>query len=236
MRTFEQTGQRVQSQVQPQVQPQMQPQIQPQIQQQARQQARQGEATRRAATPEPAAEAEVIVRIGEAKRASSGVLKATLGSCVGIGLLWRSRRRCVLAHCLLPDAPTSGGPLSAFGEDAWSHSNARYVEHALPVLFRLLEIERGAHAELEAVLVGGASLAKLGRGAAGLIGQHNIEAARARLAAAGIRIVLERTGGVRGWQVMLDAGQLVCSAREIAVPQDRLIAPDEASYGHAGTR
>jgi chemotaxis protein CheD len=204
--------------------------------QQERQHAREDRTAPRAGTPEPAAEAEVIVRIGEAKRASGGVLKATLGSCVGIGLLWRSRRRCVLAHCLLPEAPPSGGPLSAFGEEAWSHSNARYVEHTLPVLFRLLEIERGAHAELEAVLVGGASLAKLGRGAAGQIGRHNIEAARARLAAAGIRIVLEQTGGVRGWQVMLDAGQLLCSAREIAVPQDRLIAPDEASYGHAGTR
>jgi chemotaxis protein CheD len=188
--------------------------------------------------PEPRLEpeAEVTVRIGEAKRAVSGVLKATLGSCVGIGLIWRSRRRCVLAHCLLPDVPQAGGPLSAFGADACAQANARYVENALPVLFRLLEIERSAYAELEAVLVGGASLAKLGRGAAGQIGQHNIEAARARLAAAGIRVVLERTGGVRGWQVMLDAGQLLYSAREIAVPQDRLIAPDEASYGHARTR
>lgn len=181
--------------------------------------------------PEP----EAIVRIGEAKCASSGVLKATLGSCVAIGLLWRSRGRCALAHCLLPDAPRRGGQ-QAVGEEAGWHSTARYVEHALPTLFRLLELERGAQAELEAVLVGGASLAKLGRGAAGQIGQHNIEAAHARLAAAGIRIVLERTGGVRGWQVMLDAGQLSYSAREIAVPHDRLIAPDEASYGHARTR
>ncbi|WP_175104187.1 chemotaxis protein CheD [Pararobbsia alpina] len=193
-------------------------------------QARRFRLTRGAPQPEPRPEPEpeAIVRIGEAKRASNGVLKATLGSCVGIGLLWRSRGRCALAHCLLPDAPPSGGPLSAFG--------ARYVEHALPVLFRLLEIERGAHGELEAVLVGGASLAKLGRGAAGQIGQHNVEAARARLAEAGIRIVLEQTGGVRGWQIMLDAAQMLYSAREIAVPHDRMTSPDEASYGHGRTR
>ncbi|WP_175772532.1 hypothetical protein [Paraburkholderia phenazinium] len=31
------------------------------------------------------------------------VLRATLGSCVGIGLLWRERAIYGLAHCLLPD-------------------------------------------------------------------------------------------------------------------------------------
>ena len=26
-----------------------------------------------------------------------------LGSCVGIGMIWRNGRRCALAHCLLPE-------------------------------------------------------------------------------------------------------------------------------------
>ena len=37
------------------------------------------------------------------------VLRATLGSCVGIGLLWRERAIYGLAHCLLPDAPVLAG-------------------------------------------------------------------------------------------------------------------------------
>ncbi|MEJ0004348.1 MAG: chemotaxis protein CheD [Pararobbsia sp.] len=203
------------------------------------------------------ADVEVVVRIGEAKAASHGVLKATLGSCVGIGLLWRARQRCALAHCLLPESP-SPNPYPPLGESAararlpmagqppalaQAHAaglaaarvvaqaqaqaqrgeaplaSARYVDHALPALFRLLEIDRGAYGELEAVLVGGARLAKLGRGAAGQIGPHNLEAARARLAAAGIRIVLEQAGGERGWQIMLDAGRMLYSAREIAGPR-----------------
>lgn len=177
-----------------------------------------------------------IVRIGEARHASQGLLRATLGSCVGIGLIWRARGRCALAHCLLPSAPLPGGaPLFEIDRDP--RACARYVDRALPVLLRLLEADRHAHRELEAVLVGGASLAKLGRGAAGQIGRHNIEAARAVLAQAGLRVVLEQVGGAKGWQVAIDASQFTCSAREIAAPAERQNAtPHEVMHGHARTR
>jgi len=168
---------------------------------------------------------EQIVRIGEARFATHGLLRATLGSCVGIGLIWRARGRCALAHCLLPSAHRD------------PRTCARYVDRALPVLLRLLEAERGAYAELEAVLVGGASLAKLGRGAAGQIGLHNIEAARACLAQAGLRVALEQVGGAKGWQVSIDATQLSWSAREIAAPAARTnVTHHEVSHGHARTR
>lgn len=180
-----------------------------------------------------------VVRIGEARHATQGLLRATLGSCVGIGLIWRSRRRCVLAHCLLPSAPMPGqGP--AYDDDRDPRYCARYVDRTLPVLFRLLEIERSAYHEIEAVLVGGASLAKLGRGAAGQIGRHNIDAARARLGAAGLRVVLEQIGGEKGWQVTIDATQLSASAREIgevaAATPSLNSTRHEVSHGHARTR
>lgn len=177
-----------------------------------------------------------VVRIGEARHASRGLLRATLGSCVGIGLIWRARGRCALAHCLLPSAPVPGGaPLFEIDRDP--RACARYVDRALPVLLRLLDADRAAYRELEAVLVGGASLAKLGRGAAGQIGRHNIDAARACLAQAGLRVVLDQVGGAKGWQVTIDATQLTYSAREIAAPaQCTTSTHDEVSYGHARTR
>ncbi|HTJ93167.1 MAG TPA: chemotaxis protein CheD [Pararobbsia sp.] len=179
---------------------------------------------------------EQIVRIGEARFATHGLLRATLGSCVGIGLIWRARGRCALAHCLLPSAQMAGAT-SLFAADRDPRTCARYVDRALPVLLRLLEAERGAYAELEAVLVGGASLAKLGRGAAGQIGLHNIEAARACLAQAGLRVALEQVGGAKGWQVSIDATQLSWSAREIAAPAARTnVTHHEVSHGHARTR
>jgi chemotaxis protein CheD len=194
-------------------------------------------APERTERPERGSEPEVTVRIGEAKFAASGSLKATLGSCVGIGLLWRARQRCVLAHCLLPSAPAQGVS-SPFRVDASADASvsARYVGDTLPVLFQLLEVDRRAYGELEAVLVGGARLAKLGLGAAGQIGLHNIDAARLALTRAGLRVVLEQVGGERGWQVWLDASQMRYSAREIAVPPDRLTAPHEGLHGHARTR
>lgn len=180
-----------------------------------------------------------VVRIGEARYATQGLLRATLGSCVGIGLIWRERRRCALAHCLLPSGPLPGqGPV--FDDDRDPRFSARYVDRTLPVLFRLLDIERGAHREIEAVLVGGASLAKLGRGAAGQIGRHNIDAAHERLAAAGLRIAFEQVGGDKGWQVTIDATQLSFSAREIGearpAAQSLNSLRHEASHGHARTR
>ncbi|MGA7816957.1 hypothetical protein [Caballeronia sp.] len=58
-----------------------------------------------------------VVRIGEVKTAGRDViLRATLGSCVGIGVLWRSRGLYALAHCLLPDAPP--GEVSDAGQGA----------------------------------------------------------------------------------------------------------------------
>ena len=89
-----------------------------------------------------------LVRIGEARHATQGVLRATLGSCVGIGLIWRNQRRCVLAHCLLPNAPMPGqGPV--YDDDRDPRYCARYVDRTLPVLFRLLEVERRALHEID---------------------------------------------------------------------------------------
>ena len=51
---------------------------------------------------------EYHVKIGELRRGRTGeVLKTTLGSCVGIAILWKARGRYALAHCLLAESPSS---------------------------------------------------------------------------------------------------------------------------------
>ena len=43
------------------------------------------------------------VGMGEVRIGRRGeILRATLGSCIGIGVIWRQGGRCALAHCLLP--------------------------------------------------------------------------------------------------------------------------------------
>ena len=55
----------------------------------------------------PSAGQDIQVRMCEVKLGSgSDVLHAILGSCVGIGLLWRNRGLYAMAHCLLPESPS----------------------------------------------------------------------------------------------------------------------------------
>ncbi|MBX3041147.1 MAG: chemotaxis protein CheD, partial [Bdellovibrionaceae bacterium] len=88
------------------------------------------------------------VHIGEVKVARNGeTLKAILGSCVGIGLIWRRRGLCGLAHCLLPKSPV---PTFVIG--------ARFVDQAFPSLLALLKAHPEDYPELELILVGGGNM------------------------------------------------------------------------------
>jgi len=146
---------------------------------------------------------DVHVKMCEARVGSGDeILRTTLGSCVGIGLLWRERRRCALAHCLLPEPPAGTGS-----------GTAKYVTDAVPALLRLIGAEPAHHDQLEAVLAGGACMVKHERPAPyGLIGEQNTQMARRLLVAAGIRVVHTDTGGTSGRQLSID-----CRAQQYAV-------------------
>ncbi|MBM7129595.1 chemotaxis protein CheD [Dyella mobilis] len=125
------------------------------------------------------------------------VLRATLGSCVGIGLMWRNRGVYGLAHCLLPEARE---PSAGIG--------AKYVTLAVPSLLKLMSIDKADVDQIEAVIAGGASMVQqqtMPRH--GIIGDQNAQAAKRLLAAAGIRVVHEDLGGEQGRQLLIDCAQ-----------------------------
>lgn len=137
------------------------------------------------------------VQIGQIGVSEDGVLKATLGSCVGIALVCRKPRRYGLAHCLLPEA--------AAGEEC---GNARYASHAVRNLLAAMGLEdQEAHPRrfVRAYLAGGARV--IGEAPVGgrrHIGELNLEAARRALAAESIHYDELDTGGELGCNIELD--------------------------------
>lgn len=119
------------------------------------------------------------------------VLTALLGSCVGIGMIWRNRGRCGLAHCFLPDG---------VGID---NAAARYVSAAVPALLAALGVKREQYGEVEVIVAGGARMLHL-PGGEGAIGRRNIAAAHAQLAARGLHVEYEDVGGSQGRRLSID--------------------------------
>ncbi|WP_369929653.1 chemotaxis protein CheD [Xanthomonas sp. NCPPB 2632] len=137
-------------------------------------------------------------------RAGSGakVLRSTLGSCVGIGILWRQRGISALAHCLLPESViASEGP------------SAKYVTDAIPSLLGLMDATPRDYPQLVAVVAGGAYMMKQIQPAThGSIGEHNTRMAQKLLDEAGIRIIHTEIGGNAGRQLSIH-----CDTQDYAV-------------------
>lgn len=130
--------------------------------------------------------------------AGEQVLTALLGSCVGIGMIWRNGRRCALAHCLLPETDTVA-----------QVKGARYVSAAVPGMLRALGVRREQYGELEVVVAGGASMLAGLRGAEP-IGRRNVQAAREHLARRGLRVRYEDVGGHQGRRLSIDCDSHSC--------------------------
>lgn len=136
------------------------------------------------------------------------VLRATLGSCVGIGLLWRERAIYGLAHCLLPDALNRSNGIGA-----------KYVTQAIPSLLTLMQVERASYDGLEAVLAGGANMVHYKRRPNHApIGEQNVRTAQELLEALGVRVVHTDVGGECGRQLFIDCQQHAFVVKKIARP------------------
>lgn len=138
-------------------------------------------------------------------RGSGRLVTIGLGSCVAIALHDPRFRVAGLAHVLLPDPSVARD----------TSNSARFASTAVPLLLEEMR-ELGARGAITAKIAGGAALfgAMLGS-AGGQMGTRNVAAARAALAAAGIPLVAEETGGSSGRSVTLDVNTGALSVRSV---------------------
>ncbi len=126
------------------------------------------------------------------------VLKAILGSCVGLTLYHPRLKAGLLGHVVLPESGDRPGP------------PGKFADTAVPFAIEMLR-EMGVNtAGLVARLAGGANM--FGTGGPLQIGDANIEATIKALKAANIRVTGKELGGTAGRRVMLD-----CSTGEFRV-------------------
>ena len=139
---------------------------------------------------------ELNVYIGEVKTARRGeTLKAILGSCVGIGLIWREVGVCALAHCLLPETPERRFIIGA-----------RFVDQAIPSLIAMMRIRAGDVGKIEAVVAGGGNMtAPQSSNPDELVGGRNSEVALRLIQAAGFRLLYSEVGGQQGRCIEIDS-------------------------------
>lgn len=138
---------------------------------------------------------EIHVNIGEVKLGKKGdMLRATLGSCVGIAFVWKEKGIMGLAHCLLPEASESSFVLSA-----------KYVSQAVPSLIALLKVRAEDVGNIDAYIAGGGNMmSQLARRNVDHIGNLNIAAAKKYLRIHGIRFKEIDIGGDVGHQIFVD--------------------------------
>jgi len=138
---------------------------------------------------------EVNVHIGEIKVGFDGeILKTLLGSCVGIAILWREKKRCGLAHCLLPEIIPTSAAMTA----------GRFVEKAIPNILQMLEVPPSKYNELQALVVGGGNMTNPRVcNPTSLVGVANSQRAMEILAKLGIPVIHEDTGGEEGRRLMI---------------------------------
>lgn len=131
------------------------------------------------------------VHIGELKIGDEKVmLKSILGSCVGVGILWRAKGKVALAHCLLPEGKDPVLP-------------GKYVDQAIDSLLRILGVKPSETFELEAVIAGGAN--NYENAPAYLkVGEMNAQAALKYLKEKKIRVVFQDLGGRHGRQLVIN--------------------------------
>lgn len=130
------------------------------------------------------------VGVGDADLVTLG-----LGSCVAIILHDPAVRVGGIAHVLLPSRS-----LATRGE----FNPAKFPETAIPALVERMVALGAVRERMRARLVGGASMfANLSAAGAVQMGERNVVASRQALAALGIPIVAESTGGNTGRSVRL---------------------------------
>lgn len=146
------------------------------------------------------------VMTGELKVGSGkDVLTCLLGSCVGIGMIWKRGGRCGLAHCLLP-VNTPGVPDAA----------ARYVSLAVPALLTAMGVRMDQYDQVDVIVAGGARMLALA--SPGAVGPRNVAAAEEHLTRRGLAIRYADTGGRSGRRMSIDCNDQHYQVTKVGTP------------------
>lgn len=146
------------------------------------------------------------VHIGEVKIAKSGeLLKAILGSCVGIGIIWKEKNICGLAHCLLAESPT---PTFAIG--------GRFVDQAVRSLMALMKIRDEDTSHVSVVIVGGGNMTSPGiEDGSDLVGAVNFRMAISEAKKYKLRIIHSDGGGDEGRKIFINSSDFTFKVEKI---------------------
>ncbi len=120
-----------------------------------------------------------------------------LGSCIGLAMVDTQAGVAGLAHVVLPESGSAGGP------------PGKFADTAVPELLAQLERAGAVRRRLAAVLIGGARMFAIG--ASLDIGARNAAAVREQLGRLGIHVHAEETGGNRGRTARIVLGSDVSS-------------------------
>ena len=145
------------------------------------------------------------VRIGELRTATSGILKATLGSCVAIALINQREGICGLCHCFLPFAP-----------EGYSISNARYADRAAANLAQCVAPNPATRKRLRAFIAGGGRLLTQEGSNILQVGSLNVDAARKSLKQLGIPFTELEIGGEEGCNAILNCDNFTFTCEKIS--------------------
>jgi chemotaxis protein CheD len=136
------------------------------------------------------------VHIGEVKIAKKGeLLKAILGSCVAIGIIWKEKRICGLAHCLLPESPNYSFAIGG-----------RFVDQAMRSLVAMMKIRPEDAANVQTVIVGGGNMTSPeAADSSKLVGTNNFNVALREAKSYGLHILHSDGGGEVGRKIFIDS-------------------------------
>ncbi len=142
----------------------------------------------------------INVCIGEVKIAKKGeILKAILGSCVGIAFIWKKNKICGLAHCLLANSPKKSYKI-----------NGRFVDQAIPSLIALMKIKLEDFDDIEIIVAGGGNMTRPNEKNRNiLVGFQNFSAVLAECKKRGLKPNQLYKGENEGRKIIIDS--LSCS-------------------------
>lgn len=139
------------------------------------------------------------VHIGQVKVAKRGeILKAILGSCVGIAVLDKGQKICGLAHCLLPINPEPSFEIGA-----------RYVDQAFRSLIAIMKLKTEEAKLVSIVIVGGGNMTNVvASNKSELVGESNFRTAIEEAKKYNLKILYTEGGGNEGRKIYVDSSDL----------------------------